>query len=174
MQNLLEQVSLFQLSSGEIAYSDYVRHYLCASYNGFEFVDLFEMMRNCPTAKGERIMMGIARYLASLAGERNNFANHCSLGFYQTNYQTLIVANALHYAYLFFQQEEFAQARDEVLSRARRYYEPSDYGDFGRAELLSLDLRDRSFFARQVVYSLVCLLRLSLVKDMSHFDKTLI
>lgn len=173
MRKLLTSLGTFQLTSGEIPYTQHRVHYQCQSYNAFEFIDLFEFARNQGSTEVIPILKGIANFLSQGVSQGGQVGYSCSNEYPEVSYHTLIVAAALHYASLLFGDPIYAAARHRIIARIVRSsgLMPLNYGvsRFGPAKV-----KDRAFFARQTTYSLVSLLRIALVRHIEFLNGTLV
>lgn len=174
IETMVKSIACFQQKSGEIAYSSRSIHYICPSYNGFEFVDLFECARNHPSELVLKLLQQIADYLLRTVTQDGLVRYDCGHMFPQVHYHSLIVAGALHYATLLFHENKYAKARDKIVANYLKLTERVDFNEHARHQFHGREIPDRAFFARQMTYNLVNLLRIGLVKEPSYLDNTLI
>jgi len=173
MRNLLTSIGSMQLTTGEIPYTEHRLHYQCQSYNAFEFIDLFEYVRNQGSTEAIRVLKGITDFLLQGVSQGGQVGYSCISEYPEVSYHTLIVAAALHYASLLFGDPSYAAARNRIIARIVRGsgLMPLRHGV---SRLGPAKVKDRAFFARQTTYCLVSLLRIALVPQMELLNDTLI
>jgi hypothetical protein len=172
MIGLLKSIQAFQLPTGEIAYTQARVHYQCQNYNAFEFIDLFEFARNTESQAVIPILKGVADFLARGVSREGQVGYSCTSEYPEITYHTLIVASALHYAYLLFADQTYANFRNSILGKLYRRTS-SLLTRHAIYKLGPIKVSDRAFFARQAAYCLLSFLRLSEVSRIEFLDSTL-